>query len=281
MSESFIPIRPLLALPDEVVNDCKIHFAKYNGDVDPLDLFLNNPEEIKGWNEWRGDKNDFNKTYIFTVVQFPKRRDRWLFVGIYKVIKRYDDYGDTEHGYDVELTDLCKDLIGRLIINYYFNYPHGRSVRMDNYIDSISIAEILPSKYDGIQFPGFDSINITYSQLQTIVKADNREWRTALQSIYAIYLIVDQSTGKQYVGSASGGGGLWKRWSDYIYSKGSGDNVGLNELLDGKPDDYAEKNYKFTLLEFFSTKVSEDFVISRENFWKEALLTRAFGLNRN
>lgn len=281
MSESIIPIKPLLSLPDEIIDDCKIHFAKYNGYVNPLDLFLNNPEEIKGWNEWRGNKNDFNRTYIFTVVQFPTRVDRWLFVGIYKVVKRYEDYGDTEHGYDVELTDWCKDLIGRLVVNYYFDYPHGRAVRMDNYIDSISIAEILPSKYEGIQFPGFDSINVTFSQLQTIVKADNREWRTALQSIFAIYLIVDQLTGKQYVGSAYGGGGLWKRWSDYIYSKGSGGNVGLNELLDGKPEDYAEKNYKFTLLEFFSTKASVDYIISRENFWKEVLMTREFGLNRN
>lgn len=281
MSESFIPIKQLLSLPEEIVNDCKIHFAKNNGYVNPLDLYLNNPEEIKGWNEWRGNKNDFNKTYIFTVVQFPTRADRWLFVGVYKVVKRYDDYGDTEHGYDVELTDICKDLIGRLIINYYFGYRHGRAVRMDNFINYISIAEILPSKYEGMQFPGFDSINITFSQLQTIVIADNREWRTALQNIYAIYLIVDQSTGKQYVGSAYGGGGLWKRWSDYIYSKGSGGNVGLDELLDGKLDDYAEKNYKFTLLEFFSTKVSVDYVISRENFWKEALLTRKFGLNHN
>ena len=281
MSMNNIPIKLLLSLPDEVISDCKIHFAKNNGYDDPLDLFLNNPDEIKSWNEWRGNKNDFTRTYIFTVVQFPKRTDRWLFVGIYKIIKRYDDFHDTGHGYDVELTDLCSELIGRLIIDYYFNYPHGRAVLMESYIDHISVAEILPSKYDGIQFPGFDSINITFGQLKTIVNADNREWRTALQSIYGIYLIVDQLTGKQYVGSAYGGGGLWKRWSDYIYSKGSGGNVGLNELLEGKSDDYAEKNYKFSLLEFFSTKSSIDYVISRENFWKEVLITRKFGLNRN
>ena len=281
MAESIIPIKQLLSLPDDIITDCKIHFAKHNGYDDPLELFLNNPDEIKGWNEWRGNKNDFTRTYIFTVIQFPKRPDRWLFVGIYKIIKRYDDYSETEHGYDVELTSLCSNLIGRLIIDYYFDYPHGRAVLMDSYIDYISIAEILPSKYDGIQFPGFDSINITFAQLKTIVNADNREWRTALQSIYGIYLIVDQLTGKQYVGSAYGSGGLWKRWSDYIYSKGSGGNVGLNELLEGKPDDYAERNYKFSLLEFFSTKVSTDYVISRENFWKEVLMTRRFGLNLN
>ncbi len=281
MAKSNIPIKQLLSLPDEIISDCKIHFAKYNGYDNPLDLFLNNPDEIKGWNEWRGHKNDFNRTYIFTVIQFPKRADRWLFVGIYKVVKRYDDFWNTEHGYDVELTNLCGDLIGRLIVDYYFDYPHGRSVIMENYLDYISIAEILPSKYDGIQFPGFDSINIPFAQLQTIVKADNREWRTALQSIYGIYLIVDQKSGKQYVGSAYGGGGLWKRWSDYIYSKGSGGNVGLDELLEGKPEDYAEKYYKFSLLEFFSTKVSTDYVVSRENFWKEVLMTRSFGLNRN
>ena len=281
MAESIIPLKQLLSLPDDIISNCKIHFAKHNGYDDPLELYLNNPDTIKGWNEWRGGDNDFNRTFIFTVVQFPRRKDRWLFVGIYKVIKRYDDYADTEHGYDVELTNLCSELIGRLIVDYYFYYPHGRAAKMESYLDYISIAEILPSKYDGIQFPGFDSLDITFSQLKTIVNADNREWRTALQSIYGIYLIVDQLTGKQYVGSAYGRGGLWKRWSDYIYSKGSGGNVGLNELLEGKPDDYAERNYKFSLLEFFSTKVSTDYVISRENFWKEVLMTRLWGLNRN
>lgn len=281
MSESIIPVKQLLSFTNEIISDCKIHFAKNNGYVNPLDLFLNNPDEIRRWNEWRDKKDDFNLSYIFTVIQFPTRVDRWLFVGVYKIVKRYDDFKDTKHGYDVELTDLCQELIGRLVINYHFRHAHGRSVTMKNYINLISVAEILPSRYEGVQFPGFDSINITYKQLQTIVKADNREWRTALQSIYAIYLILDQSTGKQYIGSAYGSGGLWKRWSDYIYTKGSGGNVGLHELLNGKLDNYAEKNYKFSVLEFFSTKSSVEYVISRENFWKEVLMTRKFGLNRN
>ena len=148
-------------------------------------------------------------------------------------------------------------------------------------MNSLTVSEILPNKYDGVKFPGFDSINITYSQLETIIKADNREWRTALQNIYGVYLIMDKATGKQYVGSAYGGGGMWKRWSDYILSNGTGGNVGLNELLQDKPETYANENYKFTLLEFFSTKGSAEYVVSRENFWKEVLLTRFYGLNKN
>lgn len=281
METNEIPVKPILSLPEDIANDCKIHFAKNDGFNDPLELFLNDSDAIKGWNEWRGNKDDFNKSYIFTVIQFPNQPDRWLFVGIYKVINRYNDYQETEHGYDVERTDLCSNFIGRLVISYRFDHIHGRSSVFNNCIDSLSIAEILPNKYDGVKFPGFDSINITFSQLQTIVNAKNREWHTALQSIFGIYLIVDQLTGKQYVGSAYGNEGLWKRWSEYVYSNGSGGNAGLDELLDGKPDTYAKDNYKFSLLEFFSTKVSEDYVISRENFWKEVLMTKTYGLNKN
>ena len=281
METKEIPVKSILSLPEEITNDCKIHFAKNNGYDDPLELFLNDPGEIQSWNEWRGNKDDFNKTYIFTLVQFPNQKDKWLFVGVYKIIKRYQDYKQTEHGYDVELTDLCSNLIGRLVINYHFYYAHGRAAIYNNYVNSLTVSEILPNKYDGVKFPGFDSINITYSQLETIIKADNREWRTALQNIYGVYLIMDKATGKQYVGSAYGGGGMWKRWSDYILSNGTGGNVGLNELLQDKPETYANENYKFTLLEFFSTKVSADYVVSRENFWKEVLLTRFYGLNKN
>ena len=119
METKEIPVKSILSLPEEITNDCKIHFAKNNGYDDPLELFLNDPGEIQSWNEWRGNKDDFNKTYIFTLVQFPNQKDKWLFVGVYKIIKRYQDYKQTEHGYDVELTDLCSNLIGRFVINYH------------------------------------------------------------------------------------------------------------------------------------------------------------------
>ena len=40
-------------------------------------------------------------------------------------------------------------------------------------------------------------------------------------------MLFDRSTGKKYIGSAYGENGIWKRWSDYIYSN----NGGNKEML--------------------------------------------------
>ena len=45
---------------------------------------------------------------------------------------------------------------------------------------------------------------------------------------------------------------------------------------------YAEKHFKFSLLEQASSRDSEQYIIQRESYWKEVLMTRGeFGLNDN
>jgi hypothetical protein len=44
--------------------------------------------------------------------------------------------------------------------------------------------------------------------------------------------------------------------------------------------DYARKNFQFSLLEIF-TKTDDQLIIDREQHWKNALLTRTFGYNKN
>jgi len=55
-------------------------------------------------------------------------------------------------------------------------------------------------------------------------------WHTALSSVYAIYLITDKVSGKQYVGSAYGTGGLLGRWKNYVETHHGG-NKRIVELL--------------------------------------------------
>ena len=97
-----------------------------------------------------------------------------------------------------------------------------------------------------------------------------------------IYVIVDRSNGKKYVGSAYGEGGIWSRWSTYVYSDGHGYNDELVDVISENGVQYARDNFQFALIETLSMKCDQDTVIHRESFWKEVLLTRSeFGYNKN
>ena len=92
-------------------------------------------------------------------------------------------------------------------------------------------------------------------------------------------LIVDTLTGKQYVGSAYGDECIWQRWSNYA-KDGHGGNVELKELLTLNGEEY-KYNFKYSILEVCNMNLGNEYIISRETHWKEVLMTRKFGLNKN
>ena len=95
-----------------------------------------------------------------------------------------------------------------------------------------------------------------------------------------MYLICDKSNGKKYVGSAYGDAGIWSRWACYI-GTGHGWNDELTKLVDEKGIEYARNNFKFSLLEIMTMTTSDQSIIERESFWKNVLLTREYGYNKN
>jgi hypothetical protein len=54
----------------------------------------------------------------------------------------------------------------------------------------------------------------------------------------------------------------------------------LEELLDEKGFDHTS-NFNFSILEVHSKLTNKDFIIQREKHWKDVLLTREFGYNKN
>lgn len=128
-------------------------------------------------------------------------------------------------------------------------------------------------------FPGFDKLVIPFDELKNVVdKFDTyySEWRTTLSSVYAVYLITDMGSGKQYVGSATGNGGLLGRWREYVETGGHGNNKGLIEHLQQHPKRCSE--LQFSVLQVF-TKSSDKVVLDAENDWKDKLQSRRFGFN--
>jgi hypothetical protein len=115
--------------------------------------------------------------------------------------------------------------------------------------------------------------------LKSIFRQSHPSWRAALANVAGVYIVTDTCTGKHYVGSAYGGIGLWQRWGSYATS-GHGGNRELRDLLQSKGNDYAD-GFQFSLVEICDVNASQEYIISREAHWKDVLMSREFGLNRN
>jgi hypothetical protein len=252
----------------------KLHFARWNSHNQPLEVWARDKREWQGWQEYRPAKDDFNRQFIFSLMQFYHEPDVWLFGGVFRVLARNADR------YDVELTKEGEGFIGRLKLRSTYRERATR-VKFENHYANLEVQEILREPYSGRRFPGFEDINLSFDELETLVRNSRPDWQAALSSIKGIYLISDTTTGKRYIGSAYGDQGIWSRWCAYV-SNGHGGNIELRALVTEPTLDYCRKAFHFSLLEARSATTTDDIILAREAFWKRVLFTRGEqGLNRN
>lgn len=102
---------------------------------------------------------------------------------------------------------------------------------MESWADQLTVCEIAREPLSIGEFPGFKGVDLSKNHLDVVVKNQIESWRTALSNVAGVYLISDKTSGKLYVGSACGEGGIWQRWSQYAIS-GHGGNVELIDLLE-------------------------------------------------
>jgi hypothetical protein len=176
--------------------------------------------------------------------------------------------------FDLHPSDALASLRDRLVIEW----QNARSwQRRGASAAGFTVVEIADPEIK--PFPGYDHVLLPHHELQTIVE-DSRyaSWRTALGAVQGIYLITDTSTGKQYVGKADGSERLLGRWTSYA-KDGHGGNVALRQLagLDARH----ARHFLFSILRVFGPSTSSTEVDAAESHYKNALLSRDFGLNRN
>ncbi|WP_238285875.1 GIY-YIG nuclease family protein [Methylobacterium longum] len=264
----------VLRIDGEFIADYKIHFASHNGEVEPLDEWVRSNDNLFGWQEFRPSVNDFNREYIFALMKFYPENNCWLFGGVFRVLARHHDR------YEVELSQEFSEFIGRLKL-YYSYTDRKRRVNFENHYERLEVGEILREPYGGRPFPGFDSVNLSFNELENIITKNRFDWRQALANAKGIYLITDGSTKKQYIGSAYGDNGIWSRWSYYV-SSGHGGNARLRDFVPEADLTYCRENFRFNLLEYHLPRALDQFVIDREGYWKDVLMTRVpHGLNEN
>ena len=117
--------------------------------------------------------------------------------------------------------------------------------------------------------PPWDQLVLDWDQLRMLSDA----WQAELSKWRGIYLIIDQSDGLQYVGSAYGRDNLLQRWQEYART-GHGGNKAL------RPRD--PTNFRFSILQRTSPDLAPDDVTAIENSWKVRLRSRCpDGLNEN
>lgn len=270
MALSVSTILGLSAAPAEY----KLHLACWNGADHPLDVFVADRSEWDGWNSWRGSRDDFNRRYILSFIEFYPEPSTWLFGGVYEVTGR----GGAR--YELALDPKSAALIGRLKVQ--LKRPgRAKAFRLEGCLDDMVVSEVLREPYSGEAFPGYDGISHPFAQIETIIRRSRPDWKAALEHVKGVYLITDLHAAKRYVGAAYGASGLWSRWASYV-ATGHGWNDELCAVIAANGLDYARQHFRLTLLEYHPMKAEDRAIIAREVFWKDALLTRVpHGYNKN
>lgn len=216
----------------------------------------------------------FGKARI--IVSFIAERNRFArFVGVWEVLGKRRT--GRQHRYSTRELPGFTDVEGRLIVRWgegtrsWAQWLRGPGDK--------EIVELLPPNYVK-DFPGYYNFTLTYDELKMMIANpdSNREWQRMLSSVSGVYVILDQESGRQYVGSAVGAGGFWRRWETYAASA-SGGNVLLRKLLREHPD--RSSRFQFSILRVLEPGVQRDEVLGHEALIKRKLGSRAFGLNLN
>jgi hypothetical protein len=153
------------------------------------------------------------------VVFIGEARTSARFIGVYDVGTRmpasknpvppeYPDQALSGDEFFYRLTKRAEfdDLEDRVVIEW------GRGALQ--WAQRFTDREVLEVRRLGRHLPPFGDyleVLLTYNDLVDLTKRpeSHRDWVAALSAVGGIYLIVDSRTGAQYVGSATGTGGIW------------------------------------------------------------------------
>lgn len=282
-----IKFEDFFKVPDESATKVKFNMNKGDVTKPAWDLLLEDKPEWIEMNAYKTKQpnNNLNKAkYLLAFAQYyPYGPNYYIFGGMYKV-EIIDENIENDIGYNLTLMDDYKEYIKRLIIK--LERPIGWDIYNKKY-ESVQkslnpeIYELAPSTKLGT-FPGYNSVKLSHKDLQRIVNNDEPSWKNALSNVKGIYVITDKSTGKLYIGSASGNAeGIWQRWSNYADIKNLTGGNKFFEELKGIDNQYIIDNFSYSILEIFDMRTKQEDILNRENFWKDVLKTREFGMNRN
>ena len=214
-----------------------------------------------------------------------------LFVGLYKVLERSACRAGTQcpvsgkvykageaQWYTIERASKMDEYSGKLVIRWNTLTTDGKEKSLAQSFAQRAthekpVVKILGERFQ-VPFPGFRSFHENVSDVPNLPES----WKQSLRSVWGIYLLVCNATGKKYVGSAYNENGLYGRLCDYKSAKQPGHKrlVSHDKTLNGG------KGYQCCILDVVTPGVTTSEITTLEGLWKDKLRSReAWGLNDN
>jgi hypothetical protein len=278
-----LKLQTIFQFSEEEVKNVRVRFSMPNGEEDPKDIYLKDPEIVNTkWFLHSGKKYNNFKPGTLAIHLLLIDKDLWLMTAVKKIIsvnppteEKIWDYTC----YKTEDVSKFQDLCGRTYISYHKSTQSGK-YKWSTVSDKLIISKIDNEQYGENTFTSY-RFDLPFDKLERIIKTGRRDWINALKHIQAVYLITDNLTGKFYVGSATSQDEfLLGRWKTYI-KNGHGGNVKFKELIEKNGISYIRKNFSYRILDYFSESYPSVKVLESESYWKEVFKSRIFGYNAN
>jgi hypothetical protein len=272
MKENNIYLNDVLQLQD--LSNVKIRFnLMFDGNWNPTDFYKNADNEamLNGqyWN-YKTSKS-YKEGQINLGFIKLEGDDLWLLFHVGKITKDLNKLDGM--GYEFQHVKEYEKYCGRIIIRFKNNSQ--TLIRLaTSVMHECVIEQILPDRFDNDIFPGYENIDLSWSDLSRVVNKET--WQAALANQKGVYLISDCSNGSMYVGSAYGENMILGRWKSYVKNFHGG-NVELKRL----DIDHMKNNFRYSILDIFKATTDDKTILNRESWWKSILKTREFGYNSN
>ena len=266
--------------PDLTPDNSKVHLAQLNDyKEDPLVKFSEGT--FDAWQCWQ-KRLEFSRRYVVSLIRVPGT-GTWLFAGVFLQIGHSEkqacpDREEQYYQYRLQNVPAGEEYAGRMYISFR-NTARNFIRRGESIGNDLIVNEISPVRLTFGEFPGYRNVILDMNSIGAILRLNLQSWRTALSVVKGIYVLTDRDEGKLYIGQAGGSEGIWGRWKDY-FASGHGGNVGLKETF-GPRDEQRLQNITFAILEVLDPNAEDGEINRRETHWKQILLSREFGHNRN
>jgi hypothetical protein len=272
-------------------NESRIKLVRHSGDVLQSSFIYN---KYKGsvyklyrtdyalFKEWQSEQSDSEmKNVDYLVVFLAEEGCECRFIGVYRNYGPKRATGNGDSAYAIEEVEGFEGLKDKVVIDWgkgrkwMQKWKWTKNVRR---IDQVNTGDDIP------YFIRYEDVILSFSQLQKVV--EDKEWKSKLESLNCVYMILDKETGKQYVGvtykdmKTGIKNGILGRWTEYAKTR-HGNNKLLVALLAEKGISYADQNFQWTILETLPLNVTPKVAIDRESLYKKKFGTREHGYNEN
>jgi len=181
-----INLNDILRLDD--LKNYKIRLNQKINEYKADEVYFNDKDRFKEANAYNGKNKQLNRPYLITFAEYSNHKDLWIFTGVYKV-NDYKTKTTNEQGHalaQLEKIDDFEKFDGRLIVSFH-KEMQAYVLKAEEFIERFQVHEICNEILNGEHFDNYYNIDLTFNQLNNIIRTQKQDWKTALENCKAVY----------------------------------------------------------------------------------------------